>query len=161
VGTMIVLTVNQAAIGLILFGIVMLAVEMLLPTYGVLGVGGLIVLLLGVVILADVQGPTIPVSGGLVLAVAVVGVALVLTILGMAISTARQRPVGGDNELVGKLTQVSALQSDDPCAGWVQLQGEQWQIRCDAPLQEGEQVKVLARRGVQLEVAAAQPPPGA
>jgi len=161
VGTVIVLTVNQAAVGLILFGLVMLAIEALLPSYGVLGVVGLIVLLLGVVTLVDAQGPNIMVSGSLLLAVAAVAGVLIVTMLAMAISAARRRPVGGDGELVGKVTAVSALQSDNPCAGWVQLQGEQWQVRCDAPLQEGEQVKVVARRGVQLEVAAAQPPSGA
>jgi len=161
VGAVIVLTVNQAAMGLILFGLVMLAIEALLPTFGVLGVGGLVVLLLGVVVLVDAQGPNIAVSGALILAMAVVAVVLVITVLAMAISAARRRPVGGDSELVGKVTEVSALQSDNACAGWVQLHGEQWQIRCDAPLQQGEQVKVLARRGVQLEVAAAKPPAGA
>ena len=160
-GTVIVLTVNQAAVGLILFGLVMLAIEALLPSYGILGVVGLIVLLLGVVTLVDAQGPDIQVQGSLLLAIAAVTGVLIATVLGMAISAARRRPVGGDNELVGKVTAVSALQSDNPRAGWVQLQGEQWQVRCDAPLQAGEQVKVVARRGVQLEVAAAQPPSGA
>ncbi|WP_416421799.1 NfeD family protein [Pseudomonas sp. App30] len=160
-GAVIVLTVNQAAVGLILFGLVMLAIEALLPTYGVLGVGGLVVLLLGVVVLVDAQGPDIAVSGTLLLAMAAVAVVLVITVLTMAISAARRRPVGGDSELVGQVTPVSALQSDNPCAGWVQLQGEQWQVRCEAPLQQGEPVKVLARRGVQLEVAAAKPPTGA
>ncbi|WP_157212960.1 NfeD family protein [Pseudomonas sp. M47T1] len=159
-GSVIVLTVNQAAVGLILFGLVMLAIEALLPTYGVLGVGGLVVLLLGVVVLVDVQGPSIAVSGTLVLAIAAVGVVLLITVLAMAISAARRRPVGGDTELVGKVTLVSALQSDNPCAGWIQLQGEQWQVRCTNPLKEGEEVKVLARRGVQLEVAAAKPASG-
>ncbi len=157
-GTVIVLTVNQAASGLILFGLMMLAIELLLPSYGVLGVGGLVVLLLGVVVLVDAQGPNIAVSGGLLLAVAAVAVVLVVTVLAMAISAARRRPVGGDTELVGKVCTVAALQSDNTRAGWVQLQGEQWQIRCDAPLQTGEQVKVLARRGVQLEVEAAHTP---
>lgn len=158
--SVMVLTVNQAAVGMMLFGVVMLAIEVMLPTYGVLGVGGLVVLLLGVVILIDVQGPNIAVSGSLVLAMAAVAVVFLISVLGMAISAARRRPVGGDTELVGKVIPVSALQSDNPNAGWVQLQGEQWQVRCNAPLQEGEQVKVLARRGVQLEVAAADPPTG-
>ncbi|MNN59330.1 hypothetical protein D3C81_1744410 [compost metagenome] len=72
----------------------------------------------------------------------------------MALKTRRRALQGGDAGLVGSLTAVVGLQAGDPQAGWVHLQGEQWQVRSRAPLQAGQRVRVIARHGLWLEVAA-------
>jgi membrane-bound serine protease (ClpP class) len=39
-------------------------------------------------------------------------------------------------------------------SGWVQLQGERWQVQSRSPLRLGQQVRVVARTGVMLDVIA-------
>jgi membrane-bound serine protease (ClpP class) len=153
-----VLTVNQAALCMIVFGLVLICVEALLPSFGVVGAGGLIALLVGMAIMVDAQGPGIAVSAPLLLAIAVLGVILLVIVTSMAIRARRRKLVGFDSALMGSVATVSALREDNPCAGWVHLQGEQWQVLSASPLQTGQPVRVLARRGVQLEVAAAETP---
>ncbi|MNF01524.1 hypothetical protein D3C80_2005280 [compost metagenome] len=46
-----------------------------------------------------------------------------------------------------------------PASGWVQLQGENWQVLSPSPLQLGQQVRVVARKGVLLDVIALDDPP--
>ncbi|MEF9671705.1 NfeD family protein [Pseudomonas sp. PCH446] len=67
--------------------------------------------------------------------------------------------VSGDAGLEGSLTPVTALKADDAYAGWVQLQGENWQVLSPTPLHTGQQVRVIARKGLLLEVKAVDDPP--
>jgi membrane-bound serine protease (ClpP class) len=53
-----------------------------------------------------------------------------------------------------------SLQPGNACNGWVHLQGEQWQVLSATPLQPGQQVRVVARKGLVLKVAAADAAPG-
>ena len=49
---------------------------------------------------------------------------------------------------------MTAVQAGNACNGWVQLQGEHWQVLSATPLQPGQTVRVVARKGLLLEVAA-------
>ncbi|WP_249679725.1 NfeD family protein [Pseudomonas abieticivorans] len=109
--------------------------------------------------MVDVQGPGILVSAPLIVAIAILGVALLVLVVNMAFKARKRKPVGFDSALMGAVATVSALREGNPCAGWVHLQGEQWQVLSAAPLHTGQPVKVLARRGVQLEVGALEATP--
>lgn len=78
-------------------------------------------------------------------------------VLGMALKTRKRALVSGDAGLVGSLVTVTQVLADNPYCGSVQAQGEQWQVQCATPLQPGQHVRVMARRGVMLEVSAAAP----
>ncbi|MNI80436.1 hypothetical protein D3C73_1369680 [compost metagenome] len=61
--------------------------------------------------------------------------------------------------MLGSVTPITSIQADNACRGWVHLQGEQWQVLSTTPLQSGQPVRVVARRGLMLEVAAADAAP--
>jgi membrane-bound serine protease (ClpP class) len=77
----------------------------------------------------------------------------------MALRARRRVLVGGDSELVGSLVRISAVQPNNSLSGWVQLQGEHWQVLSQAPLHPGQQVRVLARKGLLLDVGVVEEAP--
>jgi membrane-bound serine protease (ClpP class) len=80
---------------------------------------------------------------------------LLLFLLIRALKTRPRHTVSGDAGLLGSVTPVLALQAGDACLGWVHLQGERWQVSSTQPLRIGQKVQVVARKGLLLEVAAA------
>lgn len=156
------LPVNYAGLALILLGICLMAAEAFLPSFGILGLGGVVAFVFGALILIDTDAPGFGIPLGLVLAVAALSALLILGILGLALRARQRAQVAGDGGLVGSLLEVAGLQPGDPQFGWVRWQGENWQVRGDRPLKTGQRVRVLARDGLQLNVSAVddEPPQG-
>ena len=152
------LPVSYAGVGLILLGIAFMAAEAFLPSFGVLGIGGMVAFIIGALILIDTEVPGFGIPLPLIVTLAVVSAGLIAFIGSMALKTRHRALQGGDAGLVGSLTAVTAVEAGNPLAGWVQLQGERWQVRSPQPLQPGQVVRVVARQGLLLEVAAAEQP---
>ncbi|WP_313054618.1 NfeD family protein [Pseudomonas lopnurensis] len=153
------LPVNYAGVALILLGIAFMVAEAFLPSFGVLGIGGVAAFVVGAVILIDTEVPGYGIPLWLIVPLGLASALLVFVIVAMALKARRQQLVGGDSELIGSLVVVSAVQPQAPLSGWAHLQGENWQIRSATPLEAGQQVRVVARHGLQLEVAVTEPPP--
>ncbi|MDP3848378.1 MAG: nodulation protein NfeD [Pseudomonas sp.] len=153
------LPVNYAGVALLLLGLVFMAAEAFMPSFGVLGIGGVVAFVAGALILIDTEVPGFGIPLGLIVTLALVSALLIGGLLGMALKARRRLLVSGDAGLVGSLARVAGLQAGDSLAGWVQLQGENWQVRSRTPLQPGQQVRVLARDGLLLDVVAADDQP--
>ncbi|MCG4455425.1 nodulation protein NfeD [Pseudomonas sp. MMS21-TM103] len=156
------LPVNYAGVALILLGIAFIAAEAFLPSFGVLGIGGLVAFVFGALILIDTEVPGFGIPLALIVTLALTTGGVIFAILSMALRARRRALVGGDSELIGSLTRIQAVQPSNPLGGWVQLQGENWQVVSQVPLQPGQQVRVLARKGSTLDVATTEdtPPQG-
>lgn len=152
------LPVNYAGVALILLGIAFIAAEAFVPSFGVLGFGGVLAFCLGGLILIDTEVPGFGIPLSLIVTLGVVSGLLVFVIVSMALRAKQRAVYGGDNELLGSVVPIYAVQSNDPQEGWVELRGERWQVRSHAPLQAGQEVRVLARHGLSLEVAAVDQP---
>lgn len=151
----VILMPNPIGIWLITFGIAFLIAEAALPNYGVIGLAGIVMFVVGAVIMTNTEVP-VPLMIGLGL----ISALLLIFLLIHALKTRPRQTVSGDAGLVGSVTRVMSLQPDNTCNGWVHLQGEQWQVLSNTPLQRGQQVRVVARKGLQLQVAAADAAPG-
>lgn len=151
------LPVSYAGMALILLGIAFMTAEAFLPSFGVLGIGGVVAFVVGALILIDTEVPGFGIPLGLVVGLGVLSALVIAALLGMALGARRRASVAGDAGLVGSLVRVVRVEADDPRCGWVQLQGEHWQVRGAQALQPGQQVRVTARHGVLLEVAAVEP----
>jgi len=149
------LPVSYAGVALIVLGIAFMTAEAFVPSFGVLGIGGVVAFVVGGLILIDTEVPGFGIPLALILALGIGSALLIAFIAGLALKARRRALQGGDAGLVGSLTALVGLQAGDPLAGWVHLQGEQWQVRSATPLQAGQRVRVVARHGVWLEVAAA------
>ena len=153
------LPVNYAGVALILLGIAFMAAEAFLPSFGILGIGGVAAFVFGALILIDTDVPGFGIPLALIISLALSSALLIVLIVGMALRARGRLQVSGDTPLLGSRVAILAVQADNPCSGWVQLQGERWQVQSDTPLAPGQQVQVQARKGVQLNVIAADRQP--
>jgi len=147
------LPVSYAGAGLVLLGVVFMVAEAFLPSFGVLGIGGVAAFVAGALILIDTEVPGFGIPLPLIATLAVVSAGLIAFIGSMAVKAHHRALQSGDAGLIGSLTAVLAVEPGDPLAGWVQLQGERWQVRSPLPLRPGQKVRVTGRRGLLLDVA--------
>ncbi|MCZ6657934.1 MAG: nodulation protein NfeD [Gammaproteobacteria bacterium] len=143
------LPINYAGLALIVVGIGLMVAEVLTPTYGVLGVGGLAAFVFGSVMLMDSDIPgyqlPIPIIAGF--AIATGGVAFF--VVGSAIQARRQKVVTGVESMIG----AEALVLDDfDGRGSVRAFGEVWGASSAVPLQKNTKVRVTRVDGLTLTV---------
>ncbi|MNO67986.1 hypothetical protein D3C76_588030 [compost metagenome] len=148
------LPVSYAGVGLILLGLMFMVGEAFVPSFGILGIGGVVSFVIGALILIDTDVPGFGIPLAVVVGVATVSALFIGGIVGVAVRSRRRAVVSGPTGLVGSLATIRAVADEDMRSGWVQLEGEQWQVDSSLPLSPGQQVKVLARKGLRLEVAA-------
>ena len=137
--------VSYVGLGLILLGIALMIAEAFIPSFGVLGLGGIVAFVLGSVMLIDTDLPGYGVSWALIVPIVIVTAFFFFFVIGMAIR-ARSRPiVTGAEELVGAEGEIL----DE---GWARVHSERWQIRSHVPIARGKKVRVIARHDLILEV---------
>jgi len=151
------LPVSFAGVALIVLGIAFMIAEAFLPSFGVVGFGGIVVFVVGALILIDTDAPGFGIPLALIGTLAVLSALLIGGVLGMALKARQRALVSGDAGLVGSLVPVTQVMAGNPLRGVVLAQGEQWQVQCATPLQAGQHVRVTARHGVMLDVSAAAP----
>lgn len=143
------LPVNYAGFGLIALGIILMIAEAMAPSFGILGIGGVIALVIGSIILIDTDAPGFVVSRPLIGAIALASGLGLMAIIGLAVK-ARQRPVvAGAEELIGSTGE--ALEDFDG-DGFVFVHGERWSARSRGAMRAGQAVAVTGIHGLTLEV---------
>jgi membrane-bound serine protease (ClpP class) len=143
------LPVNYAGLALTLLGIALIVAETLVPSFGVLGFGGIVAFVIGSVILFDTDAPGYGVSWWLIGAVAGMGSGLMLMTVLMLARSRRRAVVSGPEEMVGSRGTVVDW-SDG--AGNVRVHGELWRARSRSPLEPGQPVRVVQVDGLTLGV---------
>jgi membrane-bound serine protease (ClpP class) len=151
-----VLPVNYAGVLLILFGLVLLVLEIKVASYGLLGTGGVVSLLLGSMILIDSPAPELRVSLSLILPVVIGLSAILLFLVRLAVQAQRRRAVTGTAGMIGQRATVSEV---IPAGGTgrVALLGEIWTARSTGAVEIGSAVEVVAIEGLVLTVRPAPP----
>ena len=144
-----VLPVSYAGVGLILLGVALMVAEAFAPSFGALGIGGVIAFAFGSVILIDTDAPGFGIDPALIGGVTLASAGLFIFILGMLFK-ARGRPVvSGMEEMVGARGVATA---DFEGEGTVRAHGEMWKARSDQPIRQGQAVRVTAIDGLTLQV---------
>lgn len=143
------LPINYAGMGLILLGVALMVGEAFQPSFGILGIGGVIAFLIGSIILIDTDAPGYGINIG-VIATFTAGSALVfIFIVGMAMRARRQPVVSGMEQLIGG---TATVLHDFEQKGPVSIHSESWQAVSQTPLHKGEQVRVIGIEGLVLHV---------
>ena len=141
--------INYVGLGLILLGVTLMVAEAFLPSFGALGLGGVVAFVLGSVMLIDTDLPGYGVSWALIVPTAIVTAFFSLIVIGMAIRARTQPIVTGAEELVG--AEGETLDNIET-EGWARVHGEQWKVRSRAPITRGKKVRVTAQHDLILEV---------
>lgn len=148
------LPITATGVVLLIVGVGLLIAETQLPTGGVMGVLGVIALALSGLLLYDTDSDGFGVSVPVVIAVAIVFGATVVSV-GQKVLAARHEPVrSGSEELLGQEADVQV--SIDPI-GQIYVQGALWRAeRADdsgaEPIETGARVRVEAVDGLTLKV---------
>ena len=144
-----VLSVNYAGLALVALGVGMIIAEFFFPTYGSLGIGGLIAFVVGSLILFDSDVPGLRVGRSLIAAIATAGGLIIAGIVYLA-TRAMRRPVAtGAQAMIGASAEVVA---DFSGRGRVRYGGELWNARSAAALRAGEQTRIVKVEGLTLWV---------
>jgi membrane-bound serine protease (ClpP class) len=144
-----ILSVNYAGLALVVLGTAMIISEFFFPTYGSLGVGGLIAFVVGSLILFDTDVPGMSVGRPLIGAFATMGGLVIAGIVYLA-SRSMRRPVAtGTQGMIGESAEVVA---DFTGKGRVRYGGELWNARSDAALHAGELARIVRVEGLTLWV---------
>src|SRR3546814_9521164 len=95
------LPVNWAGVGLIAVGSAMMIGEAFLPSFGVLGVGGIIAFVLGGLFLTDTGIPGFDLSIPFLIGLAVVSAGLIMAIGVLAARVHKRKVVSGREDMLG------------------------------------------------------------
>ncbi|UUM32412.1 NfeD family protein [Vibrio japonicus] len=143
------LPVNYVGLGLILLGIALFIAESLIPSFGILGAGGIVAFVLGSVFLIDSDLPELRVSMSLIYSIAFASAALIVFILKMLMKLRHKQVVSGEEALIGH---EAIVLNDFNRHGFVHVEGERWEARCDHPVNKGEKVSIESVDGLTLKV---------
>jgi len=143
------LPVNYAGLGLILLGLAFMIAEAFIPSFGALGIGGIVAFVFGGLILIDTDVPGFGIPLAFLLTFAIASALTIFLIAAMALK-ARSRPVlGGREEMIGSTAEAM---NDFEGEGWVRMHGESWRATSTVPLARGARVRVVRADGLKLEV---------
>ena len=144
-----ILSVNYAGLALVVVGTAMIIAEFFFPTYGSLGVGGLIAFIVGSLILFDTDIPGMNVGRPLIAALATVGGLIIAGIVYVATRAMRHPVATGAQGMIGASAEVIA---DFTGKGRVRYGGELWNARSNAALHAGELARIVRVEGLTLWV---------
>lgn len=144
-----VLPVNYAGLALIVLGILLMIGEVFMPSFGALGLGGIVAFVVGSIILMDTDVPGFGIPIVMIGSVALLGGSAVMAIIWFAVR-ARNRPiVSGREDMIG----AAAIAVDDFAGrGHVRVRGERWNAESAVPVHSGQPLRVTDMHGLVLKV---------
>ncbi|WP_409021247.1 NfeD family protein [Caballeronia sp. LZ032] len=151
------LPVSYVGLGLVVFGLGCLIAEMFLPTFGALGIGGIVAFAIGALMLIDTDVPGFGIPLGLVIGLALFTALFVFVVGGVALKARRRPVVSGAEAMTGSIGVMLPSDGAAPGSGWARVHGERWRVRtgdAQALPAEGARVRVISRQGLTLTVEA-------
>jgi membrane-bound serine protease (ClpP class) len=144
-----ILSVNYAGLALVALGTAMIIAEFFFPTYGSLGIGGLIAFVVGSLILFDTDVPGMNVARSLIAALATAGGLIIAGIVYVASRALRHPVATGTQAMLGASAEVLA---DFTGKGRVRYGGELWNARSETALHAGDAARIVRVEGLTLWV---------
>jgi len=143
------LPLNYTGLTLIALGIGLLVAEMFVPSFGFLGIGGIIALAIGSLFLFDTESSDLIVDRSIVFtAVGTVG-AIMLALSYLVFKSQKLIQTTGMDGLIGEIGEVRVKLGP---AGKVFVHGEYWNAAADGEIDVGEKVEVIGYQGMRLNV---------
>ena len=143
------LPVNYAGIALILLGIALITAEAFAPSFGVLGIGGLVAFVLGTTIVIDSDVPQFQIGWPVVAGVATFTIGMTALIARLAVRSHRLKVTSGREALAGMVGTVLDWKGQ---RRHVFINGERWRATGVDSISAGDAVRVVAVHGLTLEV---------
>ena len=148
------LPINYAGAVFVLLGVAMLVAEAFLPSFGALGIGGVVAFALGSLFMFR-SAPGFTLSPWVVVTATAASVALLLMVVTVAFRAHRRKVVSGAPAMIGSTGKVLSWSASR--GGTIQVHGERWQARSDIDLGKGDTVRVIERDDLVLVVEPVPP----
>jgi membrane-bound serine protease (ClpP class) len=143
------LPVNYAGLALIFLGIAFMVAEAFLPSFGTLGIGGIVAFVAGsVLLIEDTTLPGFEIPYALIGGVTAGSAALLIFVLGMLARSRGRAVVSGREQLLG--APGEALEDFDG-EGWALVHGERWRVRVAGAVRRGSRLRITGMHGLVLE----------
>jgi membrane-bound serine protease (ClpP class) len=144
------LPVNYAGLALMLLGIAFMIAEVFLPSFGAIGVGGIVAFVLGsLLLIEDTELPGFEIPYGLIGGAAAASAGFLILMVGMLVKSRRRAVVSGREEMLGATAEALG---DFDLEGWAHVHGEQWKVRSSRPVRRGQKLRVTGMQGLVLSV---------
>lgn len=145
-----VLPVNTVGLLLIMFGVALLVLELKVPSFGALGIGGTVGLLIGSLMITE-DIPGVRVSYRYVVPAMLALAGLFLFLGRLAVKAQRTKPLTGAEGMIGERGwTLTAVGPGQP--GQVRVHGEIWRATSNVPIPAGQWVRVTDITGLTLRV---------
>lgn len=142
------LPISYAGLSLILLGIIFMIAEAFMPTFGALGIGGIIAFTIGSILLLGTQGE-FGIPWNLIITMAIINILFIFVIVGLALKSILKKKVSGKEALIGS---IAIVREDFIEKGWVRVESENWQATTVVPLEKGQRVRIKEVDGLNLIV---------
>ncbi len=144
------LPINYAGLMLIIFAVILFLLEIKVPSYGLLTVGGVISMVLGSLMLFETPEPFYRVSLSVIIPAVVGTLVFFLFAVGLGLRAQRRKPATGAQGLIGEVGK--AIEKIDP-EGQIKIHGEIWLATSDVPIKPKQKVVVReVQNGLILKV---------
>lgn len=147
------LPTRYVAFVLIALAFALFALEAKFTSYGILGTGGVICMIIGALMLVDGPIPELRVSLVTALAVSVPIGAIAVFLMTLVVRAHRNPIVTGDNAMIGE---IGIARTSVDADGKVFVRGELWNARAAQAIPEGSRVRVRAVDGMRVIVEAVE-----
>jgi membrane-bound serine protease (ClpP class) len=144
-----VLSVNYAGLALMILGVALIVGEAFAPSFGVLGIGGIVAFVFGSIILMDQDAPGFQIATSLIGGIATAAGVVMLLMVSYFARSRRQPVTTGSEQL---LREHPIALADFERAGLVRIHGEIWNAVARAPVKAGQRLRVVNVNGLTLEV---------
>ena len=143
------LPLNYAGLALLIFGIALIVAEAMIPSFGILGIGGIIAFSIGGLMLFDTEIEAFQIAMPIIAATATISALLIIVTIKIALKVRKNRVTTGINSLIGESGQAL---TDFEGEGQVRVGSEIWHAVCGAPIKKGDTVNVESVQGLILYV---------
>lgn len=145
------LSINYGGLALIFLGLALLIAELFVPSFGVLGLGGIVSLLLGSIFLIDPSESDLTISLGVILPTVLTIGGIMFVIAVFVVRALRRKTEIGLESLVGKMGTVE-VEFDTHHKGKVFVDGDYWNAMSEGPLKKDDEIVVTEVKGIVLTV---------
>lgn len=144
------LPLDYAGLALVMLGVSFMIAEAFMPTFGILGFGGIAAFVIGAAMLVNTNIPAYRVSYSVIATMAAISAAFFVLLMGYVWRSQRRKAVSGAEQLTGSRAIVLSWQNGE---GYVWAQGERWHARGGKEFAAGQRVTVQELDGLTLVVS--------
>ena len=146
-----ILPVNYVGLLLVLFGLVLLVLELVVTSFGLLATGGIVAMVLGALMLIDSPVPELQLGLPFIFSTTFALAGIVLFLVNLVVRAQRRPPVTGPSAMIDEVGQT--LTPIEPGgSGRVATHGEIWTATSKETVSQGESVRVISVNGMTLTV---------